>query len=306
MSSSSHNPWSDTNACRTKRQLLRWIAIILSGVLLIFAIACIGRNATDSHSVNQNSQSVATGTPQLSVPLTPAANLAYDGWPLPPLAPGKWVAEDKQAARNLLDRLVEHVPSNLIETARTITRFRTLRLSFYPGAKLCEGLVPAVGSSDASIFSFIVLSDRTVKLLDGTVAPIHDLDADVPVMLNTKESAEAYLRFFSAAIFANGGNFRIIDASNDALWARDASEADKQKAEKYVRPLAVERLDDGRWKASATVQFGTALSSVVFYIDPNDDTTKIKMSDDVTLASNLPLRREEFNGPLRHEIGLYK
>jgi hypothetical protein len=305
MSPNSYNPWTNTNSSRTKGQLLRWLAIIVIGVSSVFAIACIGHNAPESNSVNQNSQP-ATGSLEPAISPTPAANLAYEGWPLPPLAPGQWVAEDKQAARNLLDQLVEHVPSNLIETARTITRFRTLRVSFYPGAKLCEGLVPTVGSSDASIFSFIVLSDGTVKLLDGTVAPIHELDADVPVMLDSKESAESYLRFFSAAIFANGGDFRIVDAPSDPLWARDASDSDKQKAEKYIRPLAMERLSDGRWKASATVQFGTALSSVVFYIDPSDDTTKIKMADDVTLASNLPLRREAFNGPLRHEIGLYK
>lgn len=306
MSAKSDNPRADMNSFGTKRQLLRWISLTITGVSLVLAVGCIQRNTTDSNSATQNSQPVAISTPQVPSSPTPPANLAYDGWPLAPLVAGTWVAEDKQAARNLLDRLVSHTSSNWIETARTITRFRTLSLSFYPGAKLCEGLVPAVGSTDASIFTFIAVPDGTIRLLDGTRTPIHELDASLPVMINTKERAESYLRFFAAAIFANGGNFRIVDAVEDPLWAGDASESDKQKAAKYIRPLAVERLEDGRWKASATVQYGTALSTVVFYIDPNDDETKVKMSDDVTVASNLPLRRETFNGPLRHEIGLYK
>jgi hypothetical protein len=48
------------------------------------------------------------------------------------------------------------------------------------------------------------------------------------------------------------------------------------------------------------------LSSVIFYVDPTADSTKVEMADDVTVTSNLPLRREAFNGPLRYEIGLYK
>jgi hypothetical protein len=275
---------------------------------------CIPHDAANSNLANQTSPAAssspvpggAASSANTSTSPTHIANSAYEGWPLPPLVAGDWVAVDKQASRNLLDRLVEHSPTDLIRTARQITQFRTKRLPFYPGAKLCEGLVPAAGSGEASIFSFILLPDGTVTLLDGTAPPVHHLDENVPVALDTREQVETYLRFFAAAIFANGGNFRIVDAVEDPLWARDASESDKQKAAKYIRPLALERLEDGRWKASATVQFGTALSSVIFYVDPTGDTSKIEMADDVTVTSNLPLRREAFNGPLRYEIGLYK
>jgi hypothetical protein len=288
----------------------------ISSSVIVVSVAllcgCVARDTNNSNPSNQTSTSVSSNPSPSNTPspviasATPVANSPDNGWPLPPLVAGDWVATDKQASRNLLDRLTEHVPPDLLGTARQITQFRTKRLSFYPGAKLCEGLVPAAGSGEASVFSFILLQDGTVTILDGTAAPVHELDENVPVALNTREQSESYLRFFAAAIFANGGNFRIVDGVDDPLWARDASESDKQRAAKYIRPLALNQLDDGRWKASATVQYGTALSSVVFYLDPNGETTKVEMSDDVTIVSNLPLRREAFNGPLRYEIGLYK
>lgn len=282
--------------------------------LLLLTCGCITRDSDGANSssqtppttaANQSPIAVASPTPSAAAP-TPVVNAALDGWPLPPLVGGEWVAVDKQGARTLLDQLVAHSPSNAVGTAQQITRFRTKSLSFYPGAKLCEGLVPAAGSGEASIFSFILLQDGTVTLLDGTATPIQGLDENAPVALDTPEQSESYLRFFAAAIFANGGNFRIVDGVDDPLWARDATASDKQRAATYIRPLALNRLDDGRWKANATVQYGTTLSSVVFYLDPNGEATKVEMTDDVTVASNLPLRREAFNGPLRYEIGLYK
>ena len=291
--------------------LITLVSII--GAMVALTDGCIPHDAADSNLANRTASAGASNpspgiaaSPAISSTPTHIANSAYDGWPLPPLVSGDWAAVDKQASRNLLDRLVEHSPTDLIGTARQITQFRTKRLSFYPGAKLCEGLVPAAGSGVASIFSFILLPDDTITLLDGTATPVNELDENIPVALDTRDQVESYLRFFAAAIFANGGNFRIVDAVEDPLWARDASESDKQKAAKYIRPLALERLNDGRWKASATVQYGTALSSVIFYVDPAGDSSKVEMNDDVTVTSNLPLRREAFNGPLRYEIGLYK
>ena len=300
----------DSKAYRTLS--IAFVGVI--GMMTAVMGGCIPRDAANSNLANRT-PSATSSSPSPGIAGSPAtasnspthiANSAYEGWPLPPLVAGDWVAVDKQASRNLLDHLVEHSPTDLIGTARQITQFRTKRLSFYPGAKLCEGLVPAVGSGEASIFSFILLPDDTVTLLDGTATPVHEMDDNIPVVLDTREQVESYLRFFAAAIFANGGNFRIVDAVDDPLWARDASESDKQKAAKYIRPLALERLNDGRWKASATVQYGTALSSVIFYLDPDGGSSKVEMADDVTVTSNLPLRREAFNGPLRNEIGLYK
>jgi hypothetical protein len=225
-----------------------------------------------------------------------------EAWPLPPLVAGTWEYADKQTSRNLLDQLQQGAPSDEIVTARQITKFRTMPLSFYPGAKLCEGLVPS-SSAGTGIFTFVVLQDSGVVLLNGTSPPIHDLDAKAPLAIDTAKRAEAYLRFFAAAVYAKNGNFRIVDESGDLLWARDASEADKQLATKYIRPLLLNRGEDGRWHASATVQSGSRIGNAVFDIDSNG---RIDMSNSWDLASNLPLRRDAFNGPLRYELTLYK
>jgi len=227
---------------------------------------------------------------------------ATEVWPLPPLVAGKWEDADKQTARNLLDQLQQGASADDLGTARQITKFRTMPLSFYPGAKLCEGLVPS-SSAGTGIFTFVVLNDGRVFLLNGTAQPIYDLDTKAPFSIDTAQLAEAYLRFYAAAVYSNKGNFRIVDGSGDLLWARDASEADKQLASKKIRPLVLNLGEDGRWHASANVQFGTGIWSAVFDIY---STGQVVMSNDWSLASNLPLRRDAFNGPLRYELMLYK
>lgn len=253
------------------------------------------RNIAHSHNISSTSR-------------TPVADAADDGWPLPPLMGGDWVALDQQASRKMIERLVKHVTSDsdsdwLEAWARQITQFRTIQLSFYPGAILCEGLVLDAGFGEAGIFSFILLKDGTVTLLNGESPSIHELNAKVPIAISTREQIESYLRFFTASIFAKSGNFRIVDTVEDPIWARDAAESDKRRAAKYIRPLALDKLNDGRWKANATMQYSTSLFSAILHISP---TGMIYMAEDVPVASDLPLRREAFSGALRYEIQIYK
>jgi hypothetical protein len=77
---------------------------------------------------------------------------------------------------------------------------------------------------------------------------------------------------------------------------------DKQRAARYIRPLALERTEDGRWKAIATVQYATALFNAAYYVRRNGD---VEMNDDVAVESALPLRREAFDRPPRHELKLF-
>lgn len=294
----------------------RWVVLGCVVAMSITLIGVSGAHGANNRKPAGSSDSSASASPSpdstsspaiTSSPQTPADNAADDGWPLPPLVAGDWVTPDKQASQDLIDRLVKLASTpetKWIETwARRIIQFRTKQLSFYPGAKLCEGLVPPVDHGAASIFSFILLKDGIISFLSGTAQNIHLLNRHIPVELRTREQVESYLRFFTAAIFGDYSNFRIVDGLEDPLWARDTSEADKQRAAKYIRPLLMDQLDDGRWKANVTMQYSTALFSAVLYILP---TGMIEMADDVPIAANLPLRREAFNGPLRYEVGLYK
>jgi len=221
-------------------------------------------------------------------------------WPLQPLVAGDWTTVDNQASQELRSRLMQNAPPQWREAARNITQFRTKQLTCYSGAKLCEGLVPRAGSSEAGILTCILIRDGAMTLLSGKSSTIHDLNKSVPIKLNTQEYAEDYLRFFCAAITAELGNFHIFERVEDLAWERDAPESKKQQVAKGIKPLVIERLDDGRWKASATIQYGPSVFNATLYLDI---TGNVDMTDDLAIASNLPLQQESFNGPLRYRHG---
>lgn len=62
-------------------------------------------------------------------------------------------------------------------------------------------------------------------------------------------------------------------------------------------------LDVGGWYASARVLHGTRICTAVFLIECDGD---VRMTGDIDLVSNLTVRRNAFEGPIRYELALYK
>lgn len=237
--------------------------------------------------------------PIILIPPAPISNFTGSGFPLPPLITGNWETLDKQVAQNLIDQLVNNAPPDLKGVARGITKLRVKRLSFYSGATLCEGLVPAADSREGATITFIAFQNGTVTLLNGKSSPVHELNKKVPLAIDTKARAEDYLRFFFSSVFGDEGSFRIIEGEENISWARNATMADSQKVVNHLQPFLTTKLNDRRWKGTATIQYGNSIFNVVFYAKP---TGEVEMANDTPIATDLPLRREKYNGYLRREM----
>jgi hypothetical protein len=219
-------------------------------------------------------------------------------WALPPLVSGNWLAVGPEVTNNLRATLVKSSPE-MAALGRRITQFRTRQLSFYPGARLYEGQLPASATEVAGVCSFIVLKDGTITPLNGKSVPIHQLNARVPIGLRTNQDVESYLRFFSSETFGDDGSFRIVDTLEDISWARNVSDSQRQIAAGRIMQLTLSKLAPGKWQATATVQYGDTLFESVFTIRDNGVVDMIK---DKPLVGNLDVRHEAFTGLVRHEV----
>lgn len=215
-------------------------------------------------------------------------------WSLSPRLPGKWELLNLQDSQFMTDQLLKETPSKLANTIRQVKKFRTMLLPFYPGAELVEGLVPNTG-----ILTFIVLRDGDITLLNGTSPPIHELNAQVPILIDSQENAELYLKFFCFQVFGEEGDFRLIEVDNEIAWMKSVTPADKQRVIKKIKPLKLDKSGDELWKAEATVQYSDALFRAIFSIKK---TGMVEMLEDTPLEVDLPIRGEFFNGYLRVEF----
>lgn len=229
----------------------------------------------------------------------PSRFAASMAWGYEPLIAGGWEAPDESASQSIYDNLLKSVPARWAGPAKRITQFRRTKLSFYPDAYLYEGLVPADNFNKGGVFSFIVSAGGKITLLDGSSPPIHRLNAEFPLKLDSDEQAEDYLRFFHAAVYGSEGDFHIVDNGSDLLWEKDVSVSNRQIVEKHIKPLLIERIKEGVWHFEVTIQY----SDAVFYAKMELRAGgMVEMIEDQPFSADLPLRRQAFDGPLRHEV----
>jgi hypothetical protein len=230
---------------------------------------------------------------------------AHGDWPGDPLTGGKWVYSDTHQSRRLLNLLTEKGPSQYLGTARSISAFRCTSLSFYGGALLCEGLVPNV--NPIGMFTFVLTNSDDVVLIDGKGASIYDANQKAGLKFNNSNDLDSYLRFFSAAVFGQNGDFRIVDSSDDIHWSSDAQYSDKDRASKSIHQMALAKRSDDEWAANSTVEYGSNIYSAVFHVSTSSDNFGVvEMTDDFPLVQNLPIQQDAFSGPVRYEIAMFK
>lgn len=215
-------------------------------------------------------------------------------WASSPRLPGKWQTLNLRDSQSMTNQLIKETPKKLVNTVRQIKKFRTLILPFYPGTELVEGLVP-----NAGILTFILHRSGTITLLNGTSQPIHELNAQIPLLLDNTEKVEDYLKFFCFQVFGEEGDFRLIESRDEVLWMKGATLAEKQRIGKNIKLLEIEKSGDQSWGAKATVQYSDALFHVKFSIKKSG---MIEMLDDTPLEADLAVRGESFNGYLRVEF----
>lgn len=219
-------------------------------------------------------------------------------WPLPPFFRAPWRALEGEELVDAIAQLAVTLPAHgalkadqLLERS---VRARRVELPFYTGWTALEILV---ATDDGFASSVAVESEEQVMMLWGTSPPIHLLNEEIPVVLDTPEKAEAYLRFFCGAVHGEEGPFRIVNEPEDLLplWAFQA-ETEVPKVAERLKPLSVEPLEDGFWKVTTSVLYSNALFESEFRIHP---TGMVEMVGDSPLATDLPVISETFSEELR-------
>ena len=177
-----------------------------------------------------------------------------------PLIAGDWQVLQGQEMSQERERLAAADPRF---AAARIRGIRSLLLPFYDDVSLREAEISAPLGEPAGILAYLRHS-KGVVLLDGTSAPIHAFNKSTVPILDTREKASAYLRFFTSAIQGDQGVFRLVDHASQLVWREAATLVDRQNLPGPMQPLVIEQVADGAWQAVSTLQYGDAISRRAF------------------------------------------
>ncbi|HEV3221085.1 MAG TPA: AAA family ATPase [Candidatus Acidoferrales bacterium] len=208
----------------------------------------------------------------LDAKIEPTLLLSHYGqtpWSLPPLLPGAWRTLGGEE-RTVALRQLFAFDKNL--NADQIRGIRKLPLNFYDDAALYE-LEMTAGANRDGIISF-VQHGKDWTFLDGSAAPVQEINRKSPPRLDTPERAMAYLRFFMGAIQKpDQGTFVLIDQKDDILWLPSATDAQRKNASEIIEPLIVEASPDGEWEGIGTIEYAGYLYGASFRLSRNGIVT---------------------------------
>jgi tetratricopeptide (TPR) repeat protein len=205
------------------------------------------------------------------------------------------------AAGPLLTRLESAlVRLGLDFTGARITGLRQLALPFYAGPEGVRWTLAEVSLTHEGRAAALALlaGPAGVIPLIGHVHAIYAANALFRPELRTIENRLAYMRFFCAAVHI-GQRRPLVDGSDDLPWRDDADPAVRAAAERLIRPLGIVVDAAGYARPHGTVLDGDALFTCNFQLAANGIVHI--MTDDKPLLSDLPVRTETFDGPLRWE-----
>lgn len=211
------------------------------------------------------------------------------GWASEPIYQGPWrtlVGRERDAAITRFRSL----PGTTIDVQH-IQRIRTLRLPFYDDGALFEAEYLS-GSGSLYVLALLAAGGADY-LLDGRSNPIHQANASAPIELADAAAVTAYLRFFTSYIAGESGSFLLVESAADIAWAPNTPIETRVAVSKLLRPVAVwpNPQKKNYWLASASVQYGTAISSALFAIEP---TGMVTMLDYIRVARNLPIEPPQY------------
>ncbi len=213
--------------------------------------------------------------------------------PLPRLIPGDWKLIPPGAAMRLSQRFRDTLgPSFLRQFDRSelrLDRVRAMPLSCYPRHLLCEQQITLHGETTAAAFLF---GDEGVTLIDGSSAPLHDLNEALPLNLGSEKAVREYIRLFCSAVHGGEGRFQLIESEEDlAPYAF----GEMQAFAKYVAPSALHKVGD-HWRLSGTVRYGRNIFKAEFRLEASGN---MEMVDDEPLGVELPCGPDSFTHNFR-------
>lgn len=217
-------------------------------------------------------------------------------WPLPPLVSGEWREVDSREVAEWRRRMQGAVPKDWQEAMTEVSRVRITNLEFYPGARLVEALIDVVDARPWGI-AFVVPKPGVMVVLDGTAAPIHELNKTVPVRLRTEQQVWDYLKFFNSQIHIERENLRIVESLEDLFHQQEISDEVKTQMQPHFTRPTWKRLEDGGW------EIYPVLFDLQGHLIKNryrvEDDGNVQMLEEGTGLARLPLRVERFMGLAR-------
>lgn len=162
---------------------------------------------------------------------------------------------------------------------------RAADLAFYKDVLLLE-IEDPVKCPERGV-SWFLYHEKMQVYLDGSSAPIHDMNEFGNIKI-TEETAAEYVYFFGFFVHGEDGPFFIIE--NADFPAIDKKKIDflalKKIKDSCKKLQLVKITDEGWFELTGTVLFGNALFGVKFLVTPNG---MIEMIDDEPLIAEIPV-----------------
>jgi len=223
----------------------------------------------------------------------------YEGWTAPPIIPGNWRNLSGDMALSTIMAICEWLEDERdirnLAIDWSVDRARVRNLACYEDTVLVE-LAAHAGYGRPGLINVIVHEDG-MALLNGTSAVIHELNMDLPPLLETHHQRLDYLHLFMNWVHASEGRFQPV-AAQEELQARLLPEGIEVAAHADLSPF-IEIEPEEETKALAhytgTVLYGGSLFRAVMAVFPHGI---VEMIDDDVLLAELPVREEGLIGPM--------
>lgn len=223
----------------------------------------------------------------------------YADWPAAPIVPGEWRDLSGDLALSTVISICEWLENERdirnLAAHWSIDRIRVRPLTCYEDSHLVE-LGGHAGYGRPGLMN-VVLHEDGMTLLNGMSIVIHDLNDELPPLLETAAQQLEYLQLFMNWVHGDEGRFQPV-GSEAALRTRLLPEAQvslKLPALSAFEPAPPPGEVDALAFFSGTVLYGASLFRSVMAVRKGGF---VEMIDDEVLMTDLPVREESLVGPM--------
>ena len=209
--------------------------------------------------------------------------------PLPPIIPGDWKRISGVDRFKLEQRYIDSLRLSFMrqfgpeEYARQ-GGIRAMPLACYPRHLLCEIGLVIRGEPLAGAFLF---GAEGVIPIDGTSAPLHDLNQRINLDIASAQAALAYTVFFGSAVHGAEGRFHVLTSADDLA---PYNHGDAAPFRSLVKP-PLARAQGEHWLIEASVRYGRTLFNTKFQLQRSG---LIEMIDDELLTGETACGPDRF------------
>ncbi len=225
-----------------------------------------------------------------------------ENWPFLSLIDGNWedvpTAEAVEALIKV--RMRKEFPLGLGVGCTAVAKVRKRKIDFYEDAWLYEAMF--LSDEKCAGYLTFIQHQHGYTLLNGTSPPIHKMNAELPLQIDTQDRATDYFRFFCASVHGDvdAGAFRIFENPTQLLPTEDMPSEFIMKIEKESIPIKLEYTNEASkkqgWNTEIAVKYGNTLFKSKFFIPLNGT---VEMIEDVGMYAELNVYSEVFKNGLR-------